>query len=136
MDNTRFVIAIHIITDLNNSEGQWGSSQFLVCSINANAAMVRKELGNLKEYGLATSKAGKYAGRALAKPAADIERSDIYKAVRQTPVLGSGQDDPNSHCPIGSQINDHLSQLYQETEETLINKLAQPTLANFCRQFK
>lgn len=135
MNNTRFAIAIHILTLLSRSREQWVSSQYLAGSINANAAMVRKELANLKEHELVESKAGKYGGSSLAKDADDIELSEVYLAVRQTPALGSKREDPNPRCPVGKQINNRLSHLYQGAEDILIAKLGEQTLADFSRQF-
>ncbi|MCW9705446.1 Rrf2 family transcriptional regulator [Fodinibius salsisoli] len=135
MNNTRFAIAIHILTLLDHSGKERLSSKYLAGSINANAAMVRKELSNLNAHGLVESKAGKYGGSSLAKPADAIKLSDVYRAVRQTPALGSKRDHPNPHCPVGKEINDHLSDLYQETEDILMSRLGERTLAEFSRQF-
>lgn len=136
MNNTRFSISIHILTLLAYNKEQWLSSEYMAGSINVNPAMIRKELGNLQEYGLVESKTGRYGGSALAKPAEKILLSDVYKAVNPTSALGPMRDQPNPKCPVGNQINKHLKQLHKETERTILSKLNSQTLADFCRNFK
>lgn len=135
MNNTRFAIAIHILTLLAQSEEELLSSQYIAVSINVNPVVIRKELTNLQKNGLVITKAGKYGGSMLAKPAGNIVLSEIYKAVQQTPALGTMRDQPNPHCPVGRQINRHLNQLYQETEIALMKTLGKQTLADFCQRF-
>lgn len=136
MNNTRFAISIHILTLLANTDERWLSSEYIADSINVNPAMIRKELSNLHKYGLIESKAGRYGGSALAKPADKIRISDIYKAVTPTSVLGTMRDRPNPKCPVGKQINEHLYQLHKETERVIVDKLNGQTLAGFCRNFR
>jgi Rrf2 family protein len=95
---------------------------------------VRKEISNLRNHGLIQSREGKNGGSSLAKPAAKILLSDIYKAVRQTALLGRSND-PNPNCPVGKNINTHIQNLYSEAEEALTRKLGTLTLADFTNRF-
>ena len=133
--NGRFSIAIHIMTLLTKAEGELLSSEFIASSINANAALVRKELSNLRNNRLITSKEGATGGYALCKDAALIRLSDIYQAVKQQFILGQAKNLPNPACPIGRQINKHLDTLYKEVEDSLAEKLGTKTLAEFTSQF-
>jgi Rrf2 family protein len=134
MNNIRFATALHILTLLEIQEGEWLSSAFIAGSININPVLVRKEISNLRKQGLLASKEGKGGGSTLAKPASGIFLSDIYEAVRQSPLLGRSNK-PNPKCMVGKQINQHLDTLYAEAEAAMLDKLKKITLADFARQF-
>ncbi|GAB3261325.1 Rrf2 family transcriptional regulator [Larkinella harenae] len=135
MNNSRFSIAIHILTLLAVAEEEWVSSEFLAGSININPVLVRKEISNLRKFGLISSKEGKNGGSKLAKPAEQILLSDVYQAVRQSSLLGQNRNSPNPACPVGRQINGHLEHLFQDAENAMIARLHQTTLADFGKQF-
>jgi Rrf2 family protein len=134
MNNVRFATALHILTLLHMQPGELLPSEYIAGSINVNAAVVRKELSNLRNCGLVESKEGKGGGSTLAKPASEILLSEIYQAVRQNSLLGRSND-PNPACPVGRQINAHLEDLYSEAEQTVLQKLGRKTLADFANQF-
>ncbi|MNV81062.1 putative HTH-type transcriptional regulator YwnA [compost metagenome] len=71
----------------------------------------------------------------MAKPADVITLDQIYIAVRQNNLLGTSKNEPNPHCMVGRQINQHLNSLYDRTEQVLIQELSQKTLADFSGQF-
>jgi Rrf2 family protein len=134
MNNVRFATAMHILTLLHLQPGELLPSEYIAGSINVNAAVVRKELSNLRNCGLVESKEGKGGGSTLAKPASEILLSDIYLVVRQSSLLGRSND-PNPACPVGKDINAHLEKLYSEAEQALLQKLGKQTLADFAKQF-
>ena len=134
MNNVRFATAMHILTLLYLQPGELLSSEYIAGSINVNAAVVRKELSNLRNCGLVESKEGKGGGSMLAKPASEILLSDIYQIVRQSSLLGRSND-PNPACPVGKDINVHLEKLYSEAEQAMLQKLSKQTLADFANQF-
>ena len=136
MNNGRFAIALHILTLLDKAKGELLSSAYLAGSININSAMVRKELGNLREHGFVESKEGKNGGSSLAISANEITLGQVYQSVRQLSLLGNQKNTPNPKCPIGKDINKHLDSLYNDTEFVLIRQLNEQTLADFSKQFK
>lgn len=135
MISGKFSISVHILTLLASEPGVFCSSEYLAGSININPVLVRKELINLKKHGLIVSKEGKSGGSTLAKPAENILMSDIYEAVKEKNLLGKSSNEPNPKCPIGRQINEHLDNLYLESEKALIKSLGTTTLAEFCSRF-
>lgn len=135
MNNGRFAIAIHILVLLAKAKGELLSSEYLAGSININPAMVRKELINLRKQGFVLTKEGKNGGASLAKPAQALTLGAIYESVRQVSLLGHQKNTPNPQCPVGKNINNHLTNLYQDTEQVLINQLSKQTLADFSRKF-
>ncbi|RAV30102.1 Rrf2 family transcriptional regulator [Sinomicrobium soli] len=134
MNNVRFATSLHILTLLASMPGSYLSSDFIAGSVNVNAAMIRKEIGNLKACGLVESKEGKGGGSTLAKPASAIWLSEVYKAVRQVPVLGK-PNTPNPKCPIGRQVNSHLQILYTDMDDYVVEKLSEMTLEEFFKKF-
>lgn len=135
MNNARFAISLHILTLLEKANGELMSSDYIAGSININPVLVRKELITLRNQGFVGSKEGKNGGSFLAKPAEAITLDQVYTAVRQNNLLGTSKNDPNPHCMVGRQINQHLNSLYDHTEQVLIKELSKKTLADFSRQF-
>ncbi|GGI24953.1 Rrf2 family transcriptional regulator [Pedobacter mendelii] len=136
MNNSRFPVSLHILTLLNDAKGKSVSSEYLAGSININPVLVRKEIINLRKYGFVDSKEGKGGGYFLAKNAEDINLREIYKAVRNSNILGQNKNEPNPNCPIGKQINEHLNILYNDAENALIENLSKQTLADFASKFR
>jgi Rrf2 family protein len=111
------------------------SSEYLAGSININPVLVRKEISNLKKHGLVESKEGKSGGFTLAKPPKQIRLSEVYEAVRQSPILGKIKNKPNPSCEVGKQIGKHLDGLFDDAENALVKSLGQQTLADFAKKF-
>ncbi|WP_412465631.1 Rrf2 family transcriptional regulator [Pedobacter sp. KLB.chiD] len=136
MSTSRFPIALHILTLLNEAKGSVVSSAYLAGSINVNPVLVRKEIMNLRQHGFVESKEGKGGGSFLAKNAKDINLGEVYQSVSGSKILGQHKNEPNPKCPIGRQINQHLDTLYSAAEQALINNLSKQTLADFAAMFE
>ncbi|MDO3427318.1 Rrf2 family transcriptional regulator [Chryseobacterium sp. APV1] len=136
MNNTRFATAIHIMTLLAESPQDWLTSEWIAGSININPVVVRKELGVLREAGLIISRQGKEGGSQLAKSVDSIRISEIYLAVKNTEVLGKKNNNPNPVCPVGKEINNHLKNLFSETDQLVLDFLGNKSLKQFSEQFK
>ncbi len=135
MNNTRFATAIHILTLLAAEPEKWLSSEYIAGSININPVMVRKELSVLVDAGLVNTKKGKEGGAQLAKASKKILLSEIYMAVIHGEILGRKNTNTNSNCPIGKQINNHLTTLFSDMEKKNIKLLKKRTLADFLHKF-
>ncbi len=136
MGDRRFVISIHILVLLADSNEEWLSSDYLAGSMNINPVLVRKELSNLRKHGFILSKEGKNGGSMLAKPADEILLSEVYRVVSSQTLLGNSLASPNPKCPIGRQINEHLKDLNLEAEKFMIEQLSNQTVADFIKKFK
>lgn len=134
MNNGRFATALHILTLLELKKGELLSSEFIASSINVNAAVIRKEIGNLRGLGFIESKEGKGGGYALGKPASQMQLSDVYTSVNDTSLLGRAND-PNPDCPIGKQINGHLSDLFNKANDAFLKQLGKITIKDFAKKF-
>ena len=135
MSNTRFATAIHILTLLAVSPGEYLSSEWIASSIGINPVIVRKELSMLHEAKLVFTRKGKDGGSTLNKPATEIFLADIYIAVKNSEILGKKNQCPNPLCPIGKRINEKLENLFSETDRVVIYFLKDKTLAEFASQF-
>ncbi len=136
MSNTRFATAIHIMTILGNNPEEWHTSDWLAGSINVNPVIIRKEISVLREAGLVESRKGKDGGCRVAKNTNDISISDIYRAVKNSEILGRKNQNPNPKCEIGKEINQNLDVLFSETDDLVVSFLKNKSLKNFIEQFK
>ena len=136
MNNTRFATAIHIMTLLAKSPQEWLTSEWIAGSINVNPVIIRKEISVLREAGLINSRQGKEGGSQLGKNAELITISEIYKAVKNTEVLGKKNQNPNPACSVGKEINVHLNTLFEETDLLVIKFLGDKSLQKFADQFE
>ncbi|MFP3833494.1 Rrf2 family transcriptional regulator [Chryseobacterium sp. SIMBA_028] len=136
MNNTRFATAVHIMTLLAKSPQEWLTSEWIAGSINVNAVIVRKEISVLREAGMIISRQGKVGGTQLAKSAEVITISEIYRAVKNTEVLGKKNQNPNPACSVGKEINTHLNTLFEETDQLVIKFLGDKSLQEFADQFE
>ena len=134
MVKSKFAISVHILTLLSTSEEEWTSSEYIAGSMNANPALVRKELGALREAGLVESKEGKSGGSRLRKPASKIYMSEVFDAVKEDHVFGFSPNLPNPDCPVGAGINNALETLFTEIDQTIYNRLKRVTLHAFSKQ--
>ena len=135
MNNTRFATAIHIMTLLAKDPQEWLTSDWLAGSINVNPVIVRKELGNLKSYGLIESRQGKDGGVRIGKKPEEVNVADIYQAIKNSEVLGKKNQNPNPLCNVGKDINKNLNVLFSETDDLVFEFLKNKKLSDFTDQF-
>lgn len=135
MNNTRLSVSIHILTLLAKADDEWLSSDYIAGSININPVLVRKELANLSNHKLVKSREGKNGGSRLGRPAREIYLSEVYQAVQQQDLLVKSKNKPSPYCPVGRQINKHLTELYNDAEKALLCQLGKKTLRQFALQF-
>jgi len=135
MIRSKFAISMHILSLLGKHKGEWLSSGKIADSLNMNSALVRRELSNLCTYDLIVCKEGKGGGSKLAKPADNIEISDVMNAVKSVHILGFAKNIPNPQCPIGRDINYVLHGLYMEIDEHVDNMLSKISLQDFLERF-
>lgn len=135
MNNVKFATYIHILTLLATQKETYLSSEYIASSINIHPVIIRKALAELRDHGFLENKEGKAGGSRLTLPAKKIKLSEIYKLVNDIPALGKANT-PNPDCPVGKQINKHLSELYTEAEHKLLKYLGKETLAGFSSKFK
>ncbi|WLQ16200.1 Rrf2 family transcriptional regulator [Hahella aquimaris] len=132
--STRFAVAIHILADLALHKGKAVRSEDIACSVNTNAAVVRRLLGVLAEAGMTRSQLGVGGGALLAKPADEITLLDVYQAVEEPNYFVLHRSKPNPKCYIGCNITSVLEEEFQRISATMDASLAQTTIADVARQ--
>ena len=131
--NTRFAVAVHILTFLQTQDGRPASSELLAASINTNASLVRRLLSQLAKAGLARSQMGTGGGALLARPAGRITLLDVYEAVDEDAAVLLLHPEPNPRCPVGRNIAAVLKGRITAAEQALRQELARTSIADLAR---
>jgi Rrf2 family protein len=129
--NSRVTIAAHALAwlELARRRGQAVlSSEEVAASVNTNAVIVRRSLGDLQRAGLVTARRGNGAGFSLGRPATEITLLDVWLAVSPEPLLALHHSEPNLECPVGRGIRPVLSDLYDEATGAFQVALARRTV--------
>ena len=128
--NSQFSMAVHILTLLAKAGENYMKSGNIAGSVNTNAVVIRRVLGQLNQAGLVSSQTGASGGTRLARSASEISLCDIYKAVSCGEVFALHAKSPNQDCPIGKNIEAVLCNLQKEIDRSVGEKLAQYKLAD------
>lgn len=123
-------MAVHILTMLAKSAGGNVKSECIAGSVNTNAVVIRRLLGQLGHANLVVSQTGAFGGTRLARRPGDINLVEVYKAVCCGEVFALHPKSPNQDCPVGRNIEAVLCNLQKEIDKTVGEKLAQYTLAD------
>src|SRR5215203_5238690 len=99
--NSRFAVAVHILTLIASGQGQPVTSEYVAASVNTNASLVRRLLSQLTRAGLTTSQMGIGGGALLARPAQSITLLDVYRAIDDDEAVIPMHAAPNPRCPVG-----------------------------------
>lgn len=109
--NTRFAVAVHVLTLLAGVEDDRViSSEELADSTGANSVHVRRVLGPLREAGLVRSHAGARGGWELSVRPEEISLGTVWRLLQgDDPVLGL--HGPNPSCVTGKGVQQALTVL-------------------------
>jgi Rrf2 family protein len=127
--NSQFAMAVHILTMLAKSDDENVKSECIAASVNTNAVVIRRVLGQLAQANLVRSQTGAFGGTRLAREPKNISLCEIYKAVSCGEVFALHSKTPNQDCPIGKNIEAVLCNLQKEIDKSVGEKLGQYTLA-------
>lgn len=130
--NSRFSVAVHILTLLQASGGEPVTSEYIAGSVNTNPSFVRRMLSALAKAGITTSQMGTGGGALLARPADDVTLLDVYRAVDEGEVFGL-HEEPNPACPVGRNIQAELQDRFDAATRALEAELARTTIADLAR---
>jgi Rrf2 family protein len=128
--NTRFAVAVHVLTLLDQSRGEPVTSEYLAGSVNTNPSLIRRLLTQLARAGLTTSQMGTGGGALLAKPASSITLLDVYRAMVEDEGVIPMHSAPNPDCPVGRNIQGVLESRLDAAERAMEQELAQTTIAD------
>jgi len=128
--NSQFSMAVHVLSMLAGSKDENLKSDFLACSVNTNAVVIRRLLGQLNQAKLVVSQTGASGGSRLARCPNEINLAEIYKAVSCGEVFALHAKAPSKDCPVGKNIEAVLSCLQREIDKGIEEKLSRYTLQN------
>jgi Rrf2 family protein len=132
--NSRFAVAVHILTLLEAGEGAPVPSEYVAGSVNTNPSLVRRLMGMLARAGLTTSQFGAGGGALLARPAGQITLGDVYRAVDAGELFGMHPEEPNPACPVGRNIQALLQTRIGAAERAMQAELDRTTIADLTRE--
>lgn len=129
MSNTRYTVAIHVLTLLATAGPGARSSEFLAGSVNTNPVVIRRILASLRAAGLVSSQGGPGGGWQLLRGPDRITLRDVLLAAGREPCFPLHSTDPNPACPVGRRIQALLTVRFQSAQEALEQDLARTTIA-------
>jgi Rrf2 family protein len=135
--NSRLTIAVHALGWMALAQQQGRdqlTSDQVAASVNTNAVIIRRCLGDLRRAGLVNVRRGAGHGWALARRPEDITLSEVYDAVEREPLFGMHRTEPNLECPVGNGIRPALGVVYEGAEQALRRELDRTSIADVLRQ--
>ena len=135
--NSRLTVAVHALAWMALAERNGSdvlTSEQVAASVNTNAVIIRRSLGDLRRAGLVDVRHGAGAGWSLARAPEEITLLDVYEALEQEPLFGMHRTEPNLECPVGKGIRPALGQVYGGVEQALRRELAGTSVADVLHQ--
>lgn len=114
--NSRFAIAVHILTLMARADGEPLKSDEVAASVNTNPVVIRRILCALSKAGLVLSQTGAAGGSRLALKPSRITLLEVYRAVDGGSVFALHTQPPNADCPVGMNIEGALDRILHEVE--------------------
>ena len=132
--NTRFAVAVHIMTFLQAQAEEPATSELIASSVNTNPSLIRRLLSVLARAGLTTSRMGAGGGALLARPADRITLLDVYRAVDEDARVIPLHTAPSPRCPVGRHIPAALEARFEAAERALREELGRTTIADLASE--
>jgi len=131
--NSRFAIAVHILTMMAWARDEPLKSEYVACSVNTNPVVIRRILCALAKAGLVVSQTGAAGGSRLARKPGQITLLDVYRAVDAGASFSLHRQPPNEECPVGMNIENVLGNILAEVDRAVEGALAKTTLEKVLR---
>jgi Rrf2 family protein len=131
--NSRFAIAVHILTLMAWAKDEPLKSEYVACSVNTNPVVIRRILCALAKAGLVFSQTGAAGGSRLARKPGQITLLDIYRAVDAGASFSLHRQPPSEECPVGMNIENVLGNVLAEVDQAVEGALAKITIEKVLR---
>lgn len=133
-NDTRLAVGAHILVALSFTKDEYQTSELLARSVNTNAVVIRRLLGQLKKAGLVDVRLG-VGGAMLSLAPEKITLLDVYKAVVPKPTACPFylHQNPSAKCVIGKNIHDSLEIPFAKVNQAMRDSLATTTIADIAR---
>lgn len=136
MSNTRYTVAIHILTLLAYCGPDALTSEFIAGSVNTNPVVIRRILARLRAAKLVASQAGPGGGWQLLRDPGKITLRDVLLTVERDPTFLLHSAPPNIECPVGKAIQTLLARRFQSAQEAMERDLDRTTIAQLMAEVK
>ena len=128
--NSRLSLALHTLSHMAGEPDRVRTSADIADHAGTNPVVVRRVLGKLREAGLLTSEKGHAGGWRLAKTASSITLADVYLALEERLVSGSGDNAEPSACNVETDLQARVAEVLEEIEESLVARLRETTITD------
>ncbi len=128
--NSRFVVAVHVVTLLAHEEGKALTSDYIAGSVNTNPVVIRRILSQLSNAGLIRTTEGAGGGAALARAPGKISLAQILEAVEIGELFVLPRNDPNPLCPVGRCVQAILGEYLDGFREVMEKAMSKVSVAD------
>ena len=136
MTNSRFAVAVHVLTLLAWSDDEPLKSEQVAESVNTNPVVIRRMICELAQAKLVVSQTGAFGGSKLARDPASITLLDIYRALDVPGVFSLHRQPPSPRCPVGVNIETVLGDVLEEVDTAVERVLADITIEDLVGRLK
>jgi Rrf2 family protein len=134
--NSRFAVAVHVLTLMAWSDEEPLKSEQVAESVNTNPVVIRRMLCELAEAGLVVSQTGSMGGSRLASDPSKMTLLDVYQALECRGVFSLHRQPPSRECPVGVNIETVLGDVMQEVDSAVEDVLAKITISDVVQRLK
>jgi Rrf2 family protein len=134
--NSRFAVAVHVLTLMAWSDEEPLKSELVAESVNTNAVVIRRMLSELADAGLVVSQNGPLGGSRLATDPATTTLLDVYKALECGSVFSLHRQPPSQDCPVGVNIETVLGDVLLEVDSAVEQVLRNITIQDVVGRLK
>jgi len=132
--NSRFPVAIHILTALAYRNRDRLSSPVLAASVRTNPVVIRRLLIRLHRAGLVEAHLGKSGGARLARRPESITLLDIFRATEGGSPFALPDKPENRACAVSCAMKPLLASVLAETDRAISRSLEKVRLSDLVRK--
>jgi Rrf2 family protein len=128
--NSRFPVAVHVLTALAYRDGESLSSTRLAESVRTNPVVIRRLLIRLGKAGLVEAQVGKSGGVRLARRPESITLLHVFRAVEGGSPFVLPDKPENKACEVSCAMRTLLSSVLAETDRAISKSLGKVRLSD------
>ncbi|WP_257305216.1 Rrf2 family transcriptional regulator [Geothrix campi] len=136
MSNTRYTVAIHVLTLLAYAGPEALTSEYIAGSVNTNPVVIRRILAGLREAGLVRSQGGPGGGWQLLRAPEAVSLLEVLRAVDTEASFPLHATPPNPACPVGRSIQALLAGHFHTAQAAMERELARVSLRDLLEDVK
>lgn len=135
--NSEFTIAVHSLVYLSFLPDHMASSESIAKNVSTNPARIRKIMSCLRKKGFVRTKEGIGGGYILQANPDEITLAQIYRTVSCGTIKPSwSTGDPEEACPVSSNIQAVMDNVFDEAEIFLEKYLSNVTISSLLQKVK